>query len=229
MTTHLKPRAPHRATVVEFLGFIFILLDLLEARRSAEEQGLPPLQGAVTWTHLRQEGVPESCVLSLLFQKHVEHLKPGWEGEGVGCLVPAGSLLLTEQSRIALTEQGRSFADHFLAGALCPENDSLETVWDQLLMGRFTPSYDAERRLFLWGHYVLKRFRQPSENQETILRTAEELDWPIWFDDPLPHAAGMSPKVRLHDTIKWLNHRQTMYLIHFQGDGTGRRLGWEYR
>jgi hypothetical protein len=230
MPTLLKPRDPYRASDCEFLAFIITYLDLLQACWLAEEQRLPPPPGAVSWTHLRKEGVPESCVISLLYQNHVEHLKPGGVAEeSAGRLVPAGSLLLTEQSRFALTEQGRSFADHFLAEVLCPENVSLDLAWNQLVLGRFTPSYDAERRLFVWGHYLLKCFRQPSPNQETILRAAEEMDWPDWFNDPLPRAPGMSPKVRLHDTIKWLNHRQTQYLIHFKGDGSGRRLGWEYR
>jgi hypothetical protein len=38
-----------------------------------------------------------------------------------------------------------------------------------------------------------------------------------------------NPKILLHDTIKDLNRRQLPYLIHFKGDGTGRRIGWEYR
>jgi hypothetical protein len=33
--------------------------------------------------------------------------------------------------------------------------------------------------------------------------------------------------VRLHDTIKDLNRRQRRAFIHFVGDGTGKRVGWE--
>jgi hypothetical protein len=157
-------------------------------------------------------------------------LKPESDAEeGPARLVPARSLLLTEQNRLSLTEEGRSFADHFLAELLGSEDGFFNTAWEHLLLGRFTPSYDAEQRLFIWGRHLLKRFRQPSENQEAILRAGEEMAWPCWFDDPLPHAAGMNPKVRLHDAIKWLNHRQVDYLIHFKGNGSGTRLGWEYR
>src|SRR5436305_6697559 len=114
MPTLLKPRDPYPASGGEFLAFLITCFDLLEACRAAEEQGLPPTQGAVSWTHLREEGVPESCVVFLLFQNLVEHLKSGGlAGERAGRLLPAASLLLTEQSRFALTEQGRSFADHF--------------------------------------------------------------------------------------------------------------------
>jgi hypothetical protein len=138
-------------------------------------------------------------------------------------------LLLTDQSHFALNDHGRAVAEDFLVHVLFPDNDSLEAAWDQIQLGRFTPSYDSEDRVFVWGLHLLKRFRQPSHNQEAILRAAEEMNWPLWFDDPLPRVLGMNPKVRLHDTIKWLNQRQAKCLIHFKGDGTGTRLGWEYR
>jgi hypothetical protein len=83
--------------------------------------------------------------------------------------------------------------------------------------------------IFSWGRHVLKQFRQRSANQEIVLSTAEELHWPLRFDDPLPGQAGSRPKVRCHDTIKDLNRRQVPYLVHFKGDGTGLRIGWDYR
>jgi hypothetical protein len=76
---------------------------------------------------------------------------------------------------------------------------------------------------------VLKRFRQPSANQELILQSAEELGWARWFDDPLPRGQANNPKMRLHDTIKDLNRRQSPPLVHFKGDGSGTRVGWELR
>jgi YD repeat-containing protein len=87
----------------------------------------------------------------------------------------------------------------------------------------------SEGRVFLWGSHVLKCFRQPSGNQELVLRAAEELGWPTWFDDPLPRAPRVNAKARLHDTIKALNRNQDRPLIHFRGDGTGTRVGWQFR
>jgi hypothetical protein len=223
------PRGAYRASADEFLALTFVFLDQLLASWDSAERGLPASQVGVSWAELRDQGIPDSSVLYLLYQGHAEHLKPGGTSQDCpGCLVPAESLLLTEQSRIALTEVGRSFAERFLADVLFPEYGSFDATWDQILLGRFTPSYDGDNRLFVWGRHLLKRFRQPSGNQETILRAAEEMNWPSWFDDPLPKVPQMNPKVRLHDTIKWLNQRQSQYLIHFKGDGTGTRLGWEY-
>jgi hypothetical protein len=66
-----------------------------------------------------------------------------------------------------------------------------------ILFGQLTPRYDTENRVFSWGVHVLKRFRQPANNQIAILETAEELGWPELFDDPLPHVTGTNPISRL--------------------------------
>ena len=98
-----------------------------------------------------------------------------------------------------------------------------------VFFGRLTPSYDAERRLFRWGQHILKRFRQPSVNQEAILAAAEELGWPELFDDPLPGKAGVNAKRRLHDTVKDLNRRQIQPRIHFLCNNDGEGVGWAAR
>lgn len=143
---------------------------------------------------------------------------------------PAHSLTLTDQSCFALNDKGAVFADAFLADALLPQFEgAFEDAWQKLIMGLLTPTYDREQRLFTWGEHILKRFRQPAVNQELVLISAEELDWPEWFDDPMPRKNGHNPKTLLHDTIKDLNRRQAEWLVHFKGDGSGRRIGWELR
>jgi hypothetical protein len=224
-----NPRDPHRASADEFMATVFVSLELLEAWQEAEEKGLSPCQVAVPWPELRKIEVPESIMLFLLFYDQVEHLRPVRGPDGLSCLVPNESLLLTDQSHFALNECGRVAVDDFLGQVLMLDPGCLEAAWDHLHLGRFTPAYDSANRVFVWGQHLLKQFRQPAHNQEAILLAAEEMSWPFWFDDPLPKAPGMNPKVRLHDTIKWLNQRQAKSLIHFKGDGTGTRLGWEYR
>jgi hypothetical protein len=75
----------------------------------------------------------------------------------------------------------------------------------------------------------VKAYAQTSSYQDLVLRAAEELGWPPLFDDPLPRLPGMNPKVRLHDTIKSLNRHQKAAILHFHGDGTGTRVGWNFR
>jgi hypothetical protein len=102
-------------------------------------------------------------------------------------------------------------------------------AWGLLVVGILPPHYDGTCRRFTWGNHVLKCFRQPAGNQEVVLATAEEMKWLPWFDDPLPRTAGINPKQRLHDTINALNRNQQPNLVHFKGDGSGAKFGWEMR
>lgn len=79
------------------------------------------------------------------------------------------------------------------------------------------------------GNQVIKRFRQPAESQELILLAFEEQGWEKEIDDPLPPVHDVDSKLRLRHTIDNLNRHQLVALIHFYGDGTGQRIGWEWR
>jgi hypothetical protein len=141
------------------------------------------------------------------------------------------TLCLTESSTFVLTERGLDFAHSFLDEVLNGFDDGsgIGTAWERLILGRLLPYYEQQTRLFLWGEHILKHFRQPAGNQELILLAAEELGWRDWFDDPLPRRPKVNPKSLLHDTNKDLNRRQQTPLVHFKGDGTGMRIGWEFR
>lgn len=89
------------------------------------------------------------------------------------------------------------------------------------------PIWDPERRELRVGEMVVKRFRQPAQNQELILTVFEEDGWPERIDDPLPPDPVRDPKERLHDVIKKLNRAQDVALIRFHGDGTGTGVLWE--
>jgi hypothetical protein len=91
-----------------------------------------------------------------------------------------------------------------------------------------TPTYDPDERELRVGVLVLKRFRQPAPRQEPILHRFQERGWRGLIDDPQPPRPGINRKKRLHETIHNLNRYQTYPLIHFFGDGSGRRLGWEW-
>jgi hypothetical protein len=221
----------YRATFSEFVSFVVAYVELLLAAWRARDECLPPRVRPVALTDFYRLGIAEPTLLWMLYQAHIEHLNgaPG-PGNGQYKIQLAGNLLAQDGSCFALTEAGEVFADAFLADALVPPDESArDALHSSLVLGRLHPCYDKEARIFSWGRHVLKHFRQPSANQELVLRAAEELVWPLWFDDPLPRHPGQRPKIRCHDTIKDLNRRQIPYFIHFKGDGTGTRIGWEYR
>ena len=90
-----------------------------------------------------------------------------------------------------------------------------------------TPHWDQQRRVLCVGGQIVKRYRRPSPNQEAVLRAFEGEGWPYRIDDPLPPDGETPPKIRLHDTIRWLNRHQEHRLLRFAGDGTGEGVCWE--
>jgi hypothetical protein len=218
----------HQASPGEFVEFIVAYLILLLAQWEARDRRGTAHGSAVPLHTFRDHGVAESVLLWMLYQAHVEHLELTPESPGAGCTV--ASVRFTESSAFCLTAEGEAYANQFVADALIPLSpDAFAAAWDALVLGTLLPSFDTEGRVFRWGRHIIKDFRQPAANQQLVLCTAQELQWPAWFDDPLLRRPGTSPKVRLHDTIKDLNRRQVPYLVHFKGDGTGMRVGWEYR
>lgn len=89
------------------------------------------------------------------------------------------------------------------------------------------PTWDKERRELRVNEKLVKHFRWPAVNQETILAAFDEEGWPPRIDDPLPPLPEQDSKRRLHDTIKCMNKNQHQNLIQFHGDGTGEGVTWE--
>lgn len=89
------------------------------------------------------------------------------------------------------------------------------------------PKWDQQRRQLRVGADVVKEFKLPSPNQETVLTAFEEEGWPPRIDDPLTPVPHLDSRRRLHDTIKALNRKQKRYLLRFRGDGSGEGIRWE--
>ena len=87
--------------------------------------------------------------------------------------------------------------------------------------------WDAEGRELRIGGRLVKRFKWPATNQETVLAAFEEEGWRRRIDDPLPPVPDQLSTRRLSETIKQLNRHQKNALIRFRGDGTGEGVTWE--
>ena len=74
---------------------------------------------------------------------------------------------------------------------------------------------------------IVKRFRVPARNQETILSVFEEEGWAEHIHDPLPVTHEIDAPTRLHDAINRLNRCQINPLLRFHGDGKGTGVFWE--
>ncbi len=110
--------------------------------------------------------------------------------------------------------------------------DRLIEKWNESLLWRMDfsdcdqrkPTYDREARTLRLANSVVKQFRQPAKNQELVLKTFEELDWPERIDDPLPPKQGL-----LGQTVKDLNRNLRESLLRFKLDGRSEGITWERR
>jgi hypothetical protein len=224
-TSLVEPRDRAEPTVPELVRFLAAYSYLLDACKDAKELGREPREWPLDYPRLRECGSGADTLQWMLFQGHVDHLERREAGWAV-----RPSAVADWRSAFALTPRGEAFGEVLLCLLLLPESEGeFDWAWGMLQVGLLTPRYDAEERLLSWGQHALKSYRQPSGNQETILLAAEEMGWPRVFDDPLPRPRAGNPKVRLHDAIKKLNRNQETPLVHFKGDGTGTRVGWELR
>jgi hypothetical protein len=229
MVSLLQPADPRRLTEREVHAFALGYIHLLGARCRALDEGLPPAAAAVPLEAFLCSGLGLEHLLWMLYQKHADHYQAVPDDDGCPRLQLVQTLLLGPDSALAVTDLGWQFGGDFL-GDLCERNarGKPAPTCDAVALGRLVPRYERHDRLFCWGGYVLKQFRQPATNQVLVLLTAEELHWPRWFDDPLWRRPATNSKKRLHDTLQDLNRRQQAQLIHFKGDGSGNRIGWDY-
>ena len=137
-------------------------------------------------------------------------------------------LSIRKKSSFVLTELGArvavqipaasSFTNERIAPATCTtigqsrEND--------------LPEFLSDVRELRFRSHLVKRFKLPSPNQETILLAFQEQEWECRIDDPLPPVDEQCSKRRLLDTIKSLNRHQQHQLLNFRGDGTGEGVCW---
>ncbi len=179
---------------------------------------------AIGVNQLEQLGLDENDLRWLTCKGLIDHRRevtsPANEER---CFQPAGRLIFSQRSCFVLTDKGATWAQALKerisghAEASAKPTDLLAAV----------PNWDVDSRILRLNQVVIKRFRWPAANQEAILCAFQEEGWPRRVFDPLPPRADQASKRRLADTIKCLNRKQAMHLIHFRGDGTGEGVLWE--
>lgn len=209
---------------------------LLQAQQYAEELRRDPWDFAVEWTSLRETGLTNNDIRWLIYQGF---LKQGVEALANHDFLTVqqrnGRSRLTDGSCFLLTSDGFQFAREFKPQV---EERNAEPCAKEMPHDHYdgaecetllTPAWDRHRRTLVFGRRVVKRYKVPAPNQEIILATFEEEDWPVRIDDPLPRHVNIVAKQRLHDTITSLNRNQENRLVRFFGDGSGEAICWEVR
>jgi hypothetical protein len=137
-------------------------------------------------------------------------------------------LRFSANSCFVLTRAGATYFGEFLSA---PNGTVLQVQPESTAASdatrRLTPTWDRDLQELRLGKELIKRFKVPAPNQETVLAVFQEENWPTFIDDPLPPHDKIDPKRRLHDTINSLNRNQRKNLIKFRGSGSGKGLRWE--
>ena len=82
------------------------------------------------------------------------------------------------------------------------------------------PVWDKDTRELCFNGQLLKKYKRAAENQTKILATFQEEKWPALVDNPFSKKEFQ----RRDEANRELNKIPG---IHFFGDGTGDRIGWE--
>jgi hypothetical protein len=213
---------------------------LLQAVMLAGQVERDPWDFAVEIGALQGAGMSNSDLRWMICKGFVEHAYEQTEAQAANRRFRAnGELAFSDRSCFVLTDAGQQFARE-LAEAIqsLKRGDLNGSAVNLEINGKYStveipthissPTWDSGRHQLRVGDVIVKEFKLPSPNQETILAAFEEEHWPPSIDDPLPVHPDLDPRRRLHDTIKSLNRNQRCVLIRFMGDGTGEGVRWEW-
>ncbi len=211
------------------------IVPLLEAHQYAEHLGNDDWDFSISFGSLRSEGLTETDVRWLVHAGFVDFAyEVSLPGEATRQYRRSENLVFSESLCFVLTVAGIEFAREWMeAQDVASSTAHLEGCGISLPIRPSeptcdrTPRWDRDRQELRVGELVVKRFKAPAANQETILAAFEEEEWPPRIDDPLPPSPDLEPKRRLHDTINSLNRNQKKQLLRFFGDGSGMGIRWE--
>jgi hypothetical protein len=197
---------------------------LIQAYEYAANVGVSPRQFAVKLTEARLLGLTLSDLRWLVMKRWVEPLiETTLPADDERSFRPIQTLRFPKRASFALTPAGFAAAKGPAMGLERAPQKPLPELKDGR---RIVPQWDAVRKELRFDGLVVKRFKAPAPNQETVLTAFEEEAWPPRIFDPLPPFHDQDPKRRLHDTIVSLNRTLTRPLIRFSGDGSGEGVRW---
>ncbi len=218
-----RPSSSHGTLLVQALQ------ELLKALRLAHDVERRAWDFAVGIGSLRRLGLTESDLRWLVHKRYVEHARETTEEEQERRVFKhTHALRFKKRTCFVLTEAGVAYTD-FLLNQQGRISTPVIPIGATKVDERPTPYWNRARHEVYVGEILVKRFKWPAQNQETVLDALEEENWPdMGIYDPLSPHAEKDPKQRLRDTIKCLNRYQEHAFLRFRGDGTGERVIWEF-
>jgi hypothetical protein len=199
---------------------------LLQAYEYAQELQRSPWDFALELEALRESGLNHNDCRWLVYQNYLLHaLGDRLSPEGEGPAGASGRLILSAASCFILTPHWVVRARAVLGRPASFPSPPVASE-PELPAPAAHPRWDKDRRELWFGTALVKQFKVPAANQETVLAAFQEEQWPACLDDPLPPQPDIDPKRRLHDTVGSLNRNQKRFLIRFAGNGNGLGVRW---
>ena len=162
---------------------------------------------AITITELHDAGLSDNDIRWMMRKYLVDHaVEVTQAGDDARSFRPSTGCILSDRACFVWTEKARSlaFADPdttiVLNNAQNGHSEVTNGHHSQILAVPKTanlvtvPTWDCDRQELRWGEYVVKQYKVPSPNQETILAAFEEEHWPPRIDDPLSPQLDQEPK-----------------------------------
>jgi hypothetical protein len=215
------------------------LAQMAEATCYAEDLACRPWEFAVPMAELRKTGLSDNDVRWLMRKGYVEHaLEVTEPGEEARSFRPVAGYTFSDRVCFVLTEAGQAFASAIVGArvdrpeernghATVSAQGTVVAAVSRVAIVDTIPTWDRVRQELRLGGLLVKQYKVPSPNQETVLAAFQEEQWAPRIDDPLPPRYDHDPKRRLHDTINSLNRNQKNPLLRFFGDGSGQGVRWE--
>lgn len=212
------------------------LAALSEAYDYALDLDTTPWDFALELSNLRRQNVTNSDLRWLTGRGYVEHgVEVTVTGDAERTFQHASGLTFSRRTCFVLTPSGAVWLRE-LSRTGGPENmpAKLPAVTDKPAVPPLSiaappsPKWDRNRQELRVGSLVLRQFKIPSADEETILAAFEETAWCGHIDDPLPAETAPNPKWRLQQTIDALNRQQRPALIRFSADNASLGVQWEY-
>jgi hypothetical protein len=87
------------------------------------------------------------------------------------------------------------------------------------------PHWDAARSKLTYKGQVIKRFKQPAKNQESVFAAFEEARWVTRIGDPVSPKGLPDPR-QLSATVRQLNKNRKADVMWFEMGGDGKSVIW---
>jgi hypothetical protein len=182
----------------------------------------PPVEFSVDLATVLSTGVAESRLLVLIEAGVIGLLRQNRAGPARRGSRRSARSVLGPRSAFVLTAAGESLLEELqAASASAPDAPPRPPA------RKTGPTWNPVRKELWFQGSLVKRFRRKdAANQFLILESFEELGWPEWIDDPLPHVPGIAAEQRLQETVKSLNRRQLHPALHFNVSSLRQGVRW---